>query len=184
MFTMQNITAYSDTSHSGAGGSPAGGSGISLEEVYFQAAGVDQYPGQPEHWNPEGLSLGIARAPRKSFFLFHLAAHELSRNDPQNAFLHTVQGIMAMEKLPDLPEPLKPAFRLLYLTLQILYRGSFSREIGEVLMEGLARMPLFGTPWKNEEELLNAAGTVAARLTREYEMIPRTAKHLEVKLLG
>lgn len=184
MFTMQNITAYSDTSRSDQEANSVNESGISLEEVYFQAAGVDQFPGQPERWNPAGLSLGVARAPRKSFFLFHLAAHELSQNDPQNAFLHTVQGIMAMENLPSLPECLQPIFRLLFLTLQILYRGSFTREIGEVLMEGLSRMPLFGTPRKNEEELLDAAGTVAARLTREFEMIPRTAKHLEVKLLG
>ncbi len=184
MFTMQNITAYSDSSSNEPDRGPLSGSKISLEEVYFKAAGVDQYPGQPGRWNPEGLSLGVARAPRKSFFLFHLAAHELAQNDPLNAFLHTVQGIMAMETLPSLPEPLQPPFRLLYLTLQILYRGPFTREIGELLMEGLANTPPFGTPQKNEEALTSAAGVVAAALTEELEMIPRTAKHLELKLLS
>jgi hypothetical protein len=182
MFTMQNITAYTDVSSFEK--DPAADQGLSLEEVYLKAAGVDQHPREPEKWDPRGLTLGITRAPRKSLFLFYLAAHELSCGDPQNAFLHTVQGLMSMENLPDLPEPLKPPFRLLFLTLQILYRGPFTREIGEVLIEGLTRIPLFGTPQKNEEELLDAAGVVASRLSGELEMIPRTAKRLEVKLLS
>lgn len=182
MFTMQNITAYTDVSSCEKGS--AADPGLSLEEVYLKAAGVDQHPRKPENWDPRGLALGITRAPRKSLFLFYLAAHELSCGDPQNAFLHTVQGLMSMENLPDLPEPLKPSFRLFFLTLQLLYRGPFTREIGEVLMEGLARIPLFGTPQKNEEELLEAAGVVASRLSGEFEMIPRTAKRLEVKLLS
>ena len=183
MFSIRTLTAYDDGGFLSGGTAPLLQSESTLENAYLKAALVEQFPHQPENWNPHGLALGVAHAPRKSLFLFYLAAHELRFGQYQEAFLHTLQGIMAMETLPDLPETVLPIFRLVFLTFQTLYEGPFRREVGESLIEEMENLTYFSAPLPGDEGLRTAAYMVAARMEEDFELIPRTAKFLMDKLV-
>lgn len=182
MFSIQTLTAYYDNSTQEK--SPPVTPSSSLEDAYLKASMVDKHPHRPELWSPQGLALGVAHAPRKSLFLFYLAAHELKHKQLPEAFLHTLQGIMAMEFFPELTPEVIPIFRLVFLTFKNLYEGPFRQEVGESLIVGLSSHPSFGSPLPEEEKLQEAARTLAAGLEDDFELIPRTAKFMKDKLIS
>jgi len=184
MFTVQSITAYKDQDFFTDVRASTEAIQMPLEEMYLKASQVDTHPDDPGSWSPQGLALGVARAPRKSLFLFYLAAHEFETGQFNESFLHTIQGLMAMDDIPALPEKVYAVFRFVFLVFEILCEEPFKQEIGCNLIEGMRKIPVFGLPSYGEESIVKASVYVAKQMEEEFEFIPRSAKYLRDKLLN